>query len=228
MRQANRAFSQDSEANVPSPGGARRDEAGRETGAKPLVGGRSWLMTNTRVFFGISFGVALAAACSSSSPPGNTGADGSTGNSSSGGGSGNSSGSGSGSGGTGGCGPITGGTCPTGQHCCVNTAPDAGFATMCATDCPPGQIIVDCTTPSDCKDPASPKCCGLHLAAATADAAALEGGSPAGSGVQCVAPSACGTDSIVFCTSTAADCPTGQTCNAGLGGVKQCGVPDGG
>lgn len=95
---------------------------------------------------------------------------------------------------------------------------------MCAAPCDPGSIVVDCTAPTDCKDPSTPTCCGLHLAGVPADAGGA-GGIPPGGMVECVAKSACTSDSIVFC-ATAADCPSGQTCNPGpMGAVMQCGAP---
>lgn len=62
-------------------------------------------------------------------------------------------------------------------------------------------------------------CCGLHLANST-DAGGSGATLPAGSAVECV--STCGSDSIVFCKTTA-DCPSGQTCKPGQMGVTQCG-----
>jgi Cys-rich repeat protein len=92
---------------------------------------------------------------------------------------------------------------------------------MCGSPCPNLWIISDCTTPSDCTDPARPKCCGVGLKGSASDADAPL---PAGGGVQCVA--VCPADSsITFCVSNA-DCPAGQTCKAGQGAgssVKQCG-----
>jgi hypothetical protein len=171
-------------------------------------------MSKMICFLAVPLGLALAPACSSSSPTGG-GSTPSEVASDSGSGSGSGSASGSGSSG-GACGPLVGVTCPMGQHCCTNTT---DFSTRCGATCSSGSIIVDCTAPTDCKDPAAPKCCGLHLAGISADAGGA-GGIPAGGAVECVAT--CSSDSIVFCKSTA-DCPTGQTCKPGQMGVTQCG-----
>jgi hypothetical protein len=171
----------------------------------------------------LPFGIVLAAACSSSSSNTPTSPSGAGSGSS----SGSASGSGSNSGAAGGtgqpgdmCGALNGVNCATGLHCCTNTST---LSTMCASDCPSGSLITDCTKPADCNDPAAPKCCGLHLLAAStsndASAAGVSGG-----GVQCVAT--CPSDSVLFCTATA-DCPTGQTCNAAIPPTKECGAPSG-
>jgi hypothetical protein len=187
-------------------------------------------MTKMVYFIGMPFGMALAAACSSSStsqmpytPPPDMSDSGGSSGSSSGTASSSGSGSGSSSGSTssgGACGPLVGVTCPTGQHCCTNTT---DFSTMCGSSCSAGSIVVDCTSPTDCKDSTMPTCCGLHLAGIPADAGGA-GGIPAGGMVECVATPDCTADSIVFCKKDA-DCPTGQTCNPGQMGVTQCGAP---
>lgn len=172
-------------------------------------------MSKMICFLGVPFGIALAAACSSStgsSTPSDLGSD-------SGGGSGSGSGSSStssGSSSSGGvCGPLVNVTCPSGQHCCTNTT---DYSTMCGSTCKPGSIPVDCTSPSNCKDPKAPKCCGLGLAGKTGGDSGT--GAAISGAVECVA--SCTSADIVFC-DTDADCPTGQTCKAGQGGVKQCG-----
>ncbi len=188
-------------------------------------------MNTIRNVLGISFGLALVAACSSSNSP--TGTSTSS-NQPAGGGSGGGSGSGSGGSGSGSgggptivgggqqCGPLFGSICSSGLHCCDKLSDNS---TMCASTCPPGTIITDCTSPNDCKgDPTKPICCGIDLLGATP-----EGGAPNGGGVQCAAT--CPTDtSITFC-ATNADCTGGQTCAAGPAtrGITMCGAArDGG
>jgi hypothetical protein len=146
-------------------------------------------MNKARIFFVVSLGVVVAAACGGSSAGGNTAGGGDSGSSGS---SAGSSGAGGGSNPDGASGmpwyavPCMAGTCGSGEVCCAAGGPfgDAGGreTTTCQTgSCPMGSIQV-CSSAADC--PAPLTCMAMGPALGFCQTPPCTGGS-CGSGQVC-------------------------------------------